>query len=68
MPSSGEYAAVWSVPSSVSENDGLAGRFKLMPAVPLTVAVVVSVPATAAVAPVRATIAIAKEMMMRCLM
>ena len=40
---------VWSVPSSVLESDGLTGRFSETPAVPVTVAVVVSVPARAAV-------------------
>src|SRR3954447_128870 len=67
-PSSGAYDAVWSVPSSVSEIDGLPGRFRLIPAVPATFAVAVSVPARAAVVATRATAATARVMMMRCLM
>src|SRR3954462_3820118 len=68
MPRSGAYDAVWSVPSSVLVIVGFEGRFRLMPAVPLTVAVAVSVLASAAVVPTRATTAVARVMMMRCLM
>src|SRR4051794_3990498 len=48
MPSSGAYVTVWSVPSRVELTDGADGRFRLMPAVPFTVAVAVSVAASAA--------------------
>src|SRR4051812_9795551 len=58
MPRIGEYETVWSVPSRVSVSDGFDGRFRLMPAVPDTVAVVVSVPASAAVAAASARAAI----------
>src|SRR3954447_7796880 len=67
-PRSGAYEAVWSVPSRVLVIEGFEGRFRLTPAVPLTWAVAVSVPAKAAVVATRATAATAREMMMRCLM
>jgi len=56
------------VPSRVSEKEGLAGMFRLIPAVPETFAVVVSVDAIAAVAATSATAAIPMMMLIRCLM
>jgi hypothetical protein len=47
---------------------GFDGRFREIPAVPATVAVVVSVPASAAVDATSATAAIPIKMNIRCLM
>ena len=58
--------AVWSVPSSVSVRDGPAGRLSEMPAVPVTVAVAVKLPASAATAVVRAAAVTAVRMRSLC--
>src|SRR4051794_28190474 len=65
-PSTGAYVTVWSEPSSVSVNDGFDGRDRLTPAVPETVAVAVSVPATAAAVATSAAAVIARRSKSLC--
>src|SRR3954447_11056804 len=67
-PRTGAYETVWSVPSRVLLIDGFDGRLREIPAVPVTVAVGVSVPASAAVDATSATTAIPIKMKIRCLM